>query len=142
MASTLNLFRKGAVGFIDWLDPDDAFLPAMHADELPMTRNVERHCNPRSYAGNQNVAHGMQRAEALNQKAAMTCRTAVSKRQRNGNALTDEKNRERDSDQPGPTEHQRRNDANEQDGQPQAGPDDEPRLSIEAAGDRLLNRVH
>ena len=98
----------------------------MHADELPMARNVERHCNPRSYAGNQNVAHGIQRAEALNQKAAMTCWTTVSKRQRDGNALTDQKNGERDSNQPRPTEHQRRNDANEQDGQPQARPDDEP----------------
>ena len=130
MANTLNAFRGGTVGFIDWLDPDAAFLSAMHADELAMASDVECNCNPRSDAGKQKLARRMQRAEALNEQAGMTRWTAEPERQRHGNALTDEKNRERDSDQPRPTEHQRRNDANEQDGQPEAGPDDEPRLSI------------
>jgi hypothetical protein len=51
VANRLNSSRNGAVGFIDWLDPDAAFLAAMHADELAMASNIESDGNPRRDAG-------------------------------------------------------------------------------------------
>jgi hypothetical protein len=45
-ASTLNLFRNGAVGFIDWLDPDFTCLSAMHTSELSMKHNVPHNSDP------------------------------------------------------------------------------------------------
>src|SRR6266404_8983763 len=83
--------------------------------------------------GSQKLARRMQRAEALNEQAGMTRWTAEPERQRHGNVLTDEKNRERDPNEPWPTGHQHGNDADEHDCQPKARPHDEPRLSVEPA---------
>ena len=142
VANTLNLFCRGAVGFIDWLDPDAAFLAAMHADELAMASDVKCNCNPRSDAGKQKLARRIQRAKALNEQAGMSGWTAEPERQRYGNALTHEKNRERDPNEPWRTGHQHGNDAHKHDCQPKTRPHDEPRLSVESAGDGLFDRVH
>src|SRR5205814_439011 len=95
VANTLGVFRNGAIGFIDWLDPDATFLSAMHADELPVASNVERDCNPRSNTRGQYLSGGMPWTETLNQQSAMTRWTAKAKGENNDNAKTDEKNGKR-----------------------------------------------
>ena len=126
MTNTLQLPRNGAVGFVDWLDPDDASLSTMHASELSMASDVESDGNPRSNTREQCLSGGMPWTETLNQQPAMTRWTAKAKGENDGNAKTDEENGKRKSNEPRPTEQQHSNNAEEKNGEPATGPDDEP----------------
>jgi hypothetical protein len=80
--------------------------------------------------------------QALNEQPAITRWTTEPKSKRDSDALTDDENRKRYSNEPRPTENEHSNHAREKDCEPATRPNDEPRLSVEAAGDRLLDGVH
>ena len=107
-----------------------------------VTSDIERDSDPRSDAGKQCLASGMPWPKALNEQPAITCWTAETKGKRYGNALTDEKNGKRNSNEPSPPKNQNSDDAHEKNCEPATRPNDEPRLSVEAASDGLFDRVH
>jgi hypothetical protein len=80
--------------------------------------------------------------KALNKEAAITRWTTEPKGKRDGNAVTDEENGNRNSDEPKRAEYPGNNNADEKKCEPASGPDNEPRLSIQAPRRRLLDGVH
>jgi hypothetical protein len=80
--------------------------------------------------------------KALNEQSAMTRWTAEPKSKGDSDALTDDENRKRYSNEPRPIENEHKNHAREKKCEPATRPNDKPRLGVEASGDRLLNRVH
>jgi len=84
----------------------------------------------------------MPRSQALNEEPPTTRWTAEPKSKNNSDALTDDENRKRYSNEPRPTENERSNHAHEEKCEPATRPNDKPRLSVEAPGDGLLDRVH
>jgi hypothetical protein len=81
-------------------------------------------------------------SKTLNEQPAMARWTAEPKRNNDGNELANEEDGKRYHDQPRPVENEHGNDAREEKREPTARPNDEPRLSVKASGDRLLDRVH
>jgi hypothetical protein len=84
----------------------------------------------------------MPRTEALNEQSAMTRWTAEPKSKDDSDALTDNEAGKRYSNEPSPTENEHSDDTREKKCEPATRPNDEPRLGVEAPGDRLLNGVH
>ena len=84
----------------------------------------------------------MPRSKTLNEQPAMTRWTAEPKSKGDSDALTDDENRKGDCKEPGPAENHNCNDAGEKKCEPATRPNDEPRLSVETPGDRLLDRAH
>jgi hypothetical protein len=72
----------------------------------------------------------------------MTRWTAEAKSKGDSDALTDHENGKRYGNEPRPTENEHSNYAHEKNREPATGPNDEPRLSVEAPSDRLLDGVH
>ena len=105
-----------------------------------MTSDIQRDSDPRSDAGKQYLASGMPWPKALNEQSAITCWTAEAKSKRN--ALTDEENGKRNGKEPRPPKNENSNHAHEKNCEPATRPDDEPRLSVQAARDGLFDRVH
>ena len=124
------------------LDLDDESLSAMHASALSGASDIERHGNPRCDARKQYLSRGMPRTEALNEQPVITCWTAEPKSEGDGDAVTDDENGKRHNDEPRPAEEQDSNHAHKKNCEPATRPHNEPRLSIEAAGDGLLDGVH
>jgi hypothetical protein len=84
----------------------------------------------------------MPRTEALNEQSAITRWTAEPKSKDDSDALTDNENGKRYSNEPSPTENEYSDDTREKKCEPATRPNDEPRLGVKAPGDRLLNSVH
>ena len=84
----------------------------------------------------------MPRPKALNEQSAMTRRTAEPKSIGDGDALTNEENGKRYSNEPSPTENEHSDDTRAKKCEPATRPNDEPRLGVEPPGDRLLNGAH
>jgi hypothetical protein len=84
----------------------------------------------------------MPRPEALNEQPAMARWTAEPKRDNDRNEVTDEKDGKRYHDEPRPTKRENDKYADEEKREPAAGPNNQPRLSIEPSGDALLDYVH
>jgi len=114
----------------------------MHASALSVASNVECHGNPRCHARKHYLSREVPRAEALNEQPVITCWTAEPKSTGDGDAVTDDENGNRHNYEPSPTEEQESNHAHKKNGEPATRPYDEPRLSVEAAGDRLLDGIH
>jgi hypothetical protein len=84
----------------------------------------------------------MPRPQALNEQPAMTRWTAEPKSEGDSDALTDDEYGKRDCNEPRATENEHSNYADEEKCEPATRPNDEPRLSVEAPGDGLLDGVH
>jgi hypothetical protein len=84
----------------------------------------------------------MPRTKALNEQPAATRWTAEPKSQGDSDAMTNEEDGKRYHDQPWPTKCENGNYAGEKKREPATRPNNEPRLSVKASGDRLLDRVH
>jgi hypothetical protein len=84
----------------------------------------------------------MPRPKALNEQPAMTRWTTEPKSKSDSDALTDDEYRKRYGNEPRPTENEHGNYADEEKCEPATRPNYEPRLSVKAPGDRLLDGVH
>jgi hypothetical protein len=80
--------------------------------------------------------------QALNEQPAITRWTTEPKSKRDSDALTNDENGKRNGDKPRPVENEHSNDAREKKCEPATRPNNEPRLGVEAPGNRLLNGVH
>jgi hypothetical protein len=84
----------------------------------------------------------MPRSEALNEQPAMTRWTAEPKSKDESDAVTNDENWKRNDEKPRPAENEHSNDTCEKKCEPATRPNNEPRLSVEAPGDGLLDGVH
>jgi hypothetical protein len=95
-----------------------------------VTSDVECNPDPRSNTGEDNLASCMPWPEALNEKSAITDWAAEAKSKRDGDALTDDEDWKRNSNEPRPAEHEDSDHAEETNGEPATRPDYEPRLNV------------
>jgi hypothetical protein len=80
--------------------------------------------------------------EALNEESPITRWATEPKSKRDGEPLTDDEHGKRNGNEPRPPKNQNSDHAHETNREPATRPDYEPRLSVEAAGYRRLDRVH
>src|SRR5216683_7608864 len=105
--------QRPAVGSSDWLDLYDAFLSAVKASELSVTSDVECDGDPGRDARKQYLSSGMPWPKSLNEQPATTRWTAEAEGKRDSDAVTNDENGKRYSNEPRPAEDQDSNHARE-----------------------------